>query len=282
MRERPRRSSDTRCWPCSAEGLLSQERIELLSSWRRSGFSVHNRVFVHPGDGREFEALVRYMMRPPVSPSQLHFTPGSHEVPFSCRTRSFCPSCEKKHALLWAEWLRQELLAPVAHRHVVSTIPRLLRPLFRRRRELLIELGHAASEALFAWPLLLAPLLLVATASFALSLTRPALLVYGILLGVPYLLLPVLEAWVGSWEASHVPLALRLFSARVIDNLDLLFPRWSQLVIWPRIALPTPERPPLPAWGLEATHALAATAFWVVAGLWAYRRHDFGSRLPTK
>jgi hypothetical protein len=61
-------------------GLLSQERIELLLSWRRSGFSVHNRVFVHPRDGREFEALVRYMMRPPVSLCRLHFTPGSHEV----------------------------------------------------------------------------------------------------------------------------------------------------------------------------------------------------------
>ena len=46
-------------------GLLSEERIERLLSWRRSGFSVHNRVFAHPGDGREFEALVRYMMRSP-------------------------------------------------------------------------------------------------------------------------------------------------------------------------------------------------------------------------
>jgi hypothetical protein len=45
-------------------GLVSQERIELLNSWRRRGFSVHNRVFVHPREGREFEALVRYMMRP--------------------------------------------------------------------------------------------------------------------------------------------------------------------------------------------------------------------------
>jgi hypothetical protein len=35
---------------------------------------------VHPRDGREFEALVRYMMRPPVSLSRLSFTPGSHEV----------------------------------------------------------------------------------------------------------------------------------------------------------------------------------------------------------
>jgi Transposase zinc-binding domain len=68
-------------------------------------------------------------------------------VAFSCRGRSFCPSCEKKKQLLWAEWLREELLAPVAHRHVVLTIPRLLRPLFRRRRDLLTELARAGAEA---------------------------------------------------------------------------------------------------------------------------------------
>ena len=39
--------------------------------------------------------------------------------------------------------------APVAHRHVVLTIPRLLRPLFRRRRELLSELARAGAEATF-------------------------------------------------------------------------------------------------------------------------------------
>ena len=68
-------------------------------------------------------------------------------VAFSCRGRSFCPSCEKKKQLLWAEWLREELLAPVPHRHVVLTIPRLLRPLLRRRRELLTELARAGAEA---------------------------------------------------------------------------------------------------------------------------------------
>jgi len=68
-------------------------------------------------------------------------------VAFSCRGRSFCPSCEKKKQLLWAEWLREELLAPVPHRHVVLTIPRLLRPLLRRRRDLLTELARAGAEA---------------------------------------------------------------------------------------------------------------------------------------
>jgi hypothetical protein len=46
-------------------------------------------------------------------------------VPFSCRGRSFCPSCEKKKQLLWAEWLQKEVLEPVPHRHVVLTMPHL-------------------------------------------------------------------------------------------------------------------------------------------------------------
>ena len=39
-------------------GLLSQEWVELLLSWRRSGFSVHNRVYVPAGDSQGLEALV--------------------------------------------------------------------------------------------------------------------------------------------------------------------------------------------------------------------------------
>jgi hypothetical protein len=64
-------------------GLLSQDRIELLLSWRRSGFSVHNRVYAHPGHSRDFEALVRYMMRSPVSLTRLRFTPGAKEVVYA-------------------------------------------------------------------------------------------------------------------------------------------------------------------------------------------------------
>jgi hypothetical protein len=45
------------------------------------------------------------------------------------------------------EWLGEELLAPVPHRHVVLTVPRLLRPLFRRRRDLLVELVELLRRA---------------------------------------------------------------------------------------------------------------------------------------
>jgi Putative transposase/Transposase zinc-binding domain len=62
------------------EELISPERIELLSSWRHSGFSVHNSVYTPSGDQQAVEALVRYMMRPPVSLARLRLLPGRDEV----------------------------------------------------------------------------------------------------------------------------------------------------------------------------------------------------------
>jgi len=48
-----------------------------------TGFSVHNRVYVRAEDSQAPEALVPYMMRPPVSLSRLRFTQGSHEVVYT-------------------------------------------------------------------------------------------------------------------------------------------------------------------------------------------------------
>jgi hypothetical protein len=49
------------------EGLLSEERTELLLSWWHTGFSVHNRVRVEPEDPAAVERLARYILRPPFS-----------------------------------------------------------------------------------------------------------------------------------------------------------------------------------------------------------------------
>ena len=67
-------------------------------------------------------------------------------VAFSCRTRNFCPSCQQKRALLFAEKLREEILAPTAHRHLIFTIPVALRGLFLRERRLLGLLPRCAYE----------------------------------------------------------------------------------------------------------------------------------------
>jgi hypothetical protein len=39
------------------------------------------------------------------------------------------------------------VLEPVPHRHVVFTMPRLLRGIFRKRRELLLDLSQCSAEA---------------------------------------------------------------------------------------------------------------------------------------
>ncbi len=68
---------------------------------------------------------------------------------FSCKARYFCPSCHQKRVLAYSEWLEANVLAPVPHQQYVFTVPRLLRPLFARRRALLGKLCNIV-ERLFA------------------------------------------------------------------------------------------------------------------------------------
>lgn len=67
---------------------------------------------------------------------------------YSCKTRYFCPSCHQKRVLLYGEWVEQNVLAPVAHRQYVFTVPRLLRPIFGRHRPWLGELCRIAARLL--------------------------------------------------------------------------------------------------------------------------------------
>ncbi len=62
------------------EGLITPERVALLLSWRHTGFSVHNSVRIAAHDNDALEALVRYLMRPPVSLARLRLLPGGQDV----------------------------------------------------------------------------------------------------------------------------------------------------------------------------------------------------------
>lgn len=77
---------------------------------------------------------------------------------YSCKTRYFCPSCQQKRVLLYGEWVEQNVLAPVAHRQYVFTLPRLLRPIFSRHRVWLGELCRIAARLLVAAYAEVAPL----------------------------------------------------------------------------------------------------------------------------
>ncbi len=66
-------------------------------------------------------------------------------VAFRCKGRGFCPSCQSRRLAEWSLWLDEQLLAPVAHRHVVLTIPKRLRAYFlydRRRLGLLSRVAY--------------------------------------------------------------------------------------------------------------------------------------------
>lgn len=65
-------------------------------------------------------------------------------VPFSCKGRCFCPSCQQKRAIWWSEWLVEEVLEPVPHRQLVFTIPKILRGYFLKNRHLLSDLAQCA------------------------------------------------------------------------------------------------------------------------------------------
>ena len=69
-------------------------------------------------------------------------------VPFSCKARCLCPSCQQKRAVWWAEWLVDEVLFSVDHRQFVFTIPKILRGYFRQNPHLLGDLAKCAWLAL--------------------------------------------------------------------------------------------------------------------------------------
>ena len=58
-------------------------------------------------------------------------------VPFSCKTRLFCPSCHEKRILVWVEEIKNNFLLPVHHRFWTFSIPKRLRPYFKYNRKLL-------------------------------------------------------------------------------------------------------------------------------------------------
>ena len=70
-----------------------------------------------------------------------------HLLAFSCRTRNLRASCQMRRAVLVGERLCAEIVAPVAHRHVVFTVPIVLCGLVERGRSLLGLIASLSYEA---------------------------------------------------------------------------------------------------------------------------------------
>lgn len=73
---------------------------------------------------------------------------SEHLLAFSCQTRNFCPSCQAKRSVLFAEKLPEQILQPVPHRHYTFSIPKVLRGLLERERRLLSLLSQSAFDSI--------------------------------------------------------------------------------------------------------------------------------------
>ena len=67
---------------------------------------------------------------------------------FSCKQRGFCPSCQAKRQIAFGEFVSEQILELVPHRHVVLSLPRRLRPFFRRKRKRFTRLARLAYDTI--------------------------------------------------------------------------------------------------------------------------------------
>jgi hypothetical protein len=71
-------------------------------------------------DGRDFEALVRYMMRSPVSLRRLSFTPGAEEVAYARKGGHDAPEAAEDEKIDAEEFVARVLVQiPDPRRHLV-------------------------------------------------------------------------------------------------------------------------------------------------------------------
>jgi hypothetical protein len=67
------------------------------------------------------------------------------------KRRQFCPSCHQKRVVEFGEWLCEEVLKAVPHRHFTFSIPKILRRYFLYDRKLLANLSRCGWESLKAF-----------------------------------------------------------------------------------------------------------------------------------
>ncbi len=142
-----------------------------------------------------------------------------------------------------------------------------------------LRLGNMGlPELLIGWLSLLIPLLIIAAVSFSISTAFSSIAVYIVLLGVPFLILPLLESLI-RWKGEWVPVPM----ARLIDNLNFLFPNPDFLMFWPYLSsrLMTTD-PPYSIWIWSVMNFILSAVFWIALSYYVYRGYNIGSRQVLK
>lgn len=81
---------------------------------------------------------------------RFHCSDCGHErlLAFTCKGRHLCPACHQRRVRQTADWIATAVCHEVPHRQFVFTIPKILRGIFRKRRDLLHLLFKTANETL--------------------------------------------------------------------------------------------------------------------------------------
>ena len=101
----------------SDKDLITEERIDLLLSWRHSGFAVHNHTTVDLNDTEGLHRLACYLHRSPVNLSRLHYHPQSKLLIYEPKAGHDVDDTELMDPL---EFLARVLIhVPEPNRHLV-------------------------------------------------------------------------------------------------------------------------------------------------------------------
>ena len=81
---------------------------------------------------------------------RFHCSDCGHErlLAFTCKGRHLCPACHQRRVRQTADWIATDVCHEVPHRQFVFTIPKILRGIFRKRRDLLHLLFKTATDTL--------------------------------------------------------------------------------------------------------------------------------------
>ena len=71
-----------------SKGKITQELVDMLMSWRHSGFNVYCGPRIQPGDGQAMENLARYIIRASFSQERMTYIPEESKVIYQSKA---CP-----------------------------------------------------------------------------------------------------------------------------------------------------------------------------------------------
>lgn len=133
-------------------------------------------------------------------------------------------------------------------------------------------------EVLIGWISLLLPLLVIAAISYSLSTAFSSIAVYITLLGIPFLILPLIDTLM-NWRGKWIPVSV----ARLFDNIGFLFPNPEFLMFWPHLS---PGHmvtdPPFPIYMWCILNFVFTAAFWISISYYFFANYNIGSRQPLK